>query len=73
LAEDSLRQLGVSAIPGIASTDANIPLSRGYPSICIGLTTGGKTHTLDEFIETKPFAKGFQPLYHIVSQVWDYI
>ncbi len=51
----------------IGSTDANVPLSRGYPAICLGLTTGGGSHTLGEYIETKPLNKGFQILVDLVQ------
>ncbi len=47
---------GVGVQPQIAnrisSTDANIPLSRGIPSVCIGITDGGNAHRLDEWIAT---------------------
>jgi acetylornithine deacetylase/succinyl-diaminopimelate desuccinylase-like protein len=51
----------VNAGPGtreIGSTDANIPLARGIPSVCIGITTGGGAHTVEEFIDTGPVATG---------------
>jgi acetylornithine deacetylase/succinyl-diaminopimelate desuccinylase-like protein len=71
LADRSLRKIGFSPVFGVGSTDANIPLSRGYPAICIGLTTGTGAHTTDEFIRTPPLAKGLEHLYHIVTHVWD--
>ena len=46
----------------IGSTDANIPLSRGIPAVCIGLTTGGNAHTLEESIETPPLPTGMRQL-----------
>ena len=71
LAADSLERLGELPILGIASTDANIPLSRGLPAICIGLTHGGRMHTVDEYIETGSIMIGFQQLLGIVGGVWD--
>ncbi len=71
VADRCLRDLGVNPMPGIGSTDANIPLSRGYPSICIGLTTGAGAHTLDEFIRIPPLAKGLEQLFQIVARSWD--
>ena len=35
---------------GIGSTDANIPISKGLPAICVGLTQGSGAHTIDEWI-----------------------
>ncbi len=49
----------------ISSTDANIPLSRGIPSVCIGLTDGGDAHRLSEWIDPKPLAKGIQQLFYL--------
>ena len=38
----------------ISSTDANIPLSRGIPAVCVGITEGGNAHRLEEWISTEP-------------------
>ncbi len=45
LAVGVLEKQGRKAELNIGSTDANVPLSRGYPAICIGLTNGGRAHT----------------------------
>lgn len=57
-----LRELGFEVSYDASSTDANIPISRGIPSMCIGLTTGGNVHRVDEFINIPPLAKGFAQL-----------
>lgn len=44
------------------STDANIPLSRGVPATCIALTTGGGTHTQNEYMDPGPLRYGLQQL-----------
>lgn len=49
----------------ISSTDANIPLSRGIPSVCIGLTEGGDAHRLSEWIDPAPLVKGMQQLLYL--------
>jgi len=54
----------------IGSTDANEPLSRGFPAICMGLTTGGGSHTLGEYINIKPVAQGLQILVDLVWAVF---
>lgn len=46
----------------ISSTDANIPLSRGIPAVCIGITEGGNAHRTDEWIATQPVEKGLRYL-----------
>jgi acetylornithine deacetylase/succinyl-diaminopimelate desuccinylase-like protein len=71
LAQDCLRAVGVEPHLKIGSTDANLPLSRGLASITIGLTTGGRAHTVDEFIDLAPLEKGMEQLTRLVSRVWD--
>ncbi len=46
----------------ISSTDANIPLSRGIPAVCIGVTEGGNAHRTDEWIATQPIDSGLRHL-----------
>ncbi len=67
LAKNALREIGIEPRLGVGSTDANIPLSLGYPAICIGLTQGGGAHTLDEYILTRPVERGIQQLLTVVE------
>jgi tripeptide aminopeptidase len=46
----------------IASTDANIPLSRGIPAVCVGVCDGGNAHRLDEYIEPARLPSGMRAL-----------
>ena len=71
LAQDCLRGVGIEARLSIGSTDANLPLSLGFPSITIGLTTGGKAHSVYEYINIAPLEKGVEQLVRLVSQAWD--
>ncbi|MEJ7837561.1 MAG: M20/M25/M40 family metallo-hydrolase [Thermomicrobiales bacterium] len=57
-----LETLGIEVTCDASSTDANIPISRGIPAMCIGLTTGGNVHRLDEFIRIEPLSTGFTHL-----------
>jgi acetylornithine deacetylase/succinyl-diaminopimelate desuccinylase-like protein len=59
---DVLATLGIAAVLDASSTDANIPLSRGVPAVCIGLTTGGNVHREDEYIDLAPVATGLAQL-----------
>ena len=70
LAKDCLREVGLE--PGLisGSTDANVPLSKGYPAIVLGVTTGGSAHTIHEYIHTAPIAQGMEQLVKFVSRVW---
>jgi tripeptide aminopeptidase len=58
---------GIKVKLNIGSTDANVPLNRGLPAICIGLTTGGGSHTLEEYIDTRPVAQGLGLLVDIIQ------
>ncbi len=51
-----------SASREVGSTDANIPLSLGIPSVCIGITTGGGAHTTQEYIDCDPIPTGMRQL-----------
>jgi tripeptide aminopeptidase len=70
LGEDCLRELGVNPVLTSGSTDANIPLSKGYPAVVLGISTGGSAHTVNEFINTEPAALGMEQLVRFVERVW---
>jgi tripeptide aminopeptidase len=70
LAKDCLREQGMDAGLISGSTDANVPLSKGYPAIVLGITTGGSAHTVHEFINIPPIAKGMEQLVRFVRRVW---
>ena len=62
IASAILESMGVSPTGDASSTDANIPISRGIPAVCIGLTYGGNVHKEDEYIEREPVARGVYQL-----------
>jgi tripeptide aminopeptidase len=70
LAQDCLRAVGIQPHLNSGSTDANLPLSRGLPAVAIGLTTGGKAHTVNEYINIPPLEKGIEQVLRLVSGVW---
>jgi tripeptide aminopeptidase len=70
LAGSVLEEIGVEPRLDIASTDANLPLSRGYPAICVGLTNGSNAHTKDEYIYTAPVKTGLMQLHQLVVRAW---
>ncbi len=70
LAEECVREQGMEAILTTGSTDANVPLSKGYPALVLGVTTGGGAHTKDEFINIEPVGKGMEQLVRFVEGVW---
>ncbi len=70
LAKDCLREQGLDASLISGSTDANAPLSKGYPALVLGVTTGGGAHTVHEYIHTVPVVKGMEQLVQFVSRAW---
>ena len=46
-----------------SSTDANLPLSLGFPALCLGITRGGLAHTVKEYIECAPVLGGVKQLF----------
>jgi len=71
LAKRCLLEQGVRSNLAIGSTDANIPLSRGIPAVCLGLSTGSGAHTLNEYIYTQPLAKGLGQLVSLVRDLYE--
>lgn len=66
-----LAALGIEASFDASSTDANVPIGRGIPAICIGLTTGGNVHREDEYIDTDPLAAGLTQLALLTLELTD--
>jgi acetylornithine deacetylase/succinyl-diaminopimelate desuccinylase-like protein len=62
IATRTLTALGVAAICDASSTDANIPISRGVPAVCLGLTAGGNVHRVDEYVEVGQVPAGLAQL-----------
>lgn len=70
LARCVTEDLGLAPKLEIGSTDANLPLSRGLPAVCIGLTYGGRAHTPEEFIFTEPARSGFTMVLQLLQMAW---
>jgi len=70
LAEECLREQGLNPILTSGSTDANVPLSKGYPAVVLGISTGGSAHTVKEYIHTEPVEKGMEQLVMFVERAW---
>lgn len=69
-AQQCLAHEGITPMLEIGSTDANVPLSRGYPAVCIGLTRGSNAHTKDEYILLEPLATGLRQLTCLLDRIW---
>ena len=68
LAQECVREQGLEPSLTTGSTDANIPLSRGYPALVLGITTGGGAHTVNEFINTSLVEKGLAQVGRFVGK-----
>jgi tripeptide aminopeptidase len=69
LATSCVQAQGVEPAMTLGSTDANIPLSKGYPALVLGVTTGGGAHTSQEFIDTSSVERGMAHLVEFVKRV----
>jgi tripeptide aminopeptidase len=60
-AQAALRAVGWEDVTlSTGSTDANVLLANGIPTVCVGITTGGAPHTLNEYINLEPIATGMK-------------
>lgn len=61
MADDGIRDLfGVEPVHGASSTDCNIPLSLGIPSICLTGAAGSGAHTRGEYINKQGMKDGMK-------------
>lgn len=58
----ALSQLGTRGSLETGSTDGNVPLQAGCPTVTIGITRGGNAHRLDEYIEIDSVQAGMKQL-----------
>jgi len=70
VAAEALARLGIRPDLAIGSTDASLPLSRGLPCICLGLSRGQGVHTTQEVLYTRPLAQGLAQLVTVVRSVF---
>lgn len=63
----AIERTGLRAESTAGSTDANVPLSMGVPALALGITRGAGTHSLGEWIEIRPMARGVQQLVLIAA------
>ena len=51
---------------GSGSTDCNIPLSLGIPSVCVGCYRGEGAHTRSEYVEIDSLKQGYQVAFGMI-------
>lgn len=69
-AAECLQKRGMTAQFHASSTDANIPLSKGFPVVGVGITNGAGAHTTGEYILTAPIAQGLEILADLVKKAF---
>lgn len=69
LAEEVLTGMGIEPQFSISSTDANVPIALGIPSICIGSGIGMGAHTLGEYLEIPALVPGLQQLAQVLARL----
>jgi tripeptide aminopeptidase len=62
VATAALADAGITARHNAASTDANAAYPLGIPAVTLGVTTGGGTHSEQEWIDLPPVATGLATL-----------
>jgi acetylornithine deacetylase/succinyl-diaminopimelate desuccinylase-like protein len=70
LALSCAREQKISATLTAGSTDANIPLSLGIPTVVMGVSTGGSAHTINEYINVIPVKAGLESIVSFVEKVF---
>ena len=68
--EASLRHYGRPHTFGQGSTDCNIPLSMGIPSICVGCYDGDRSHTRQEWVAIDSLLPGLK---FATDLIFDYL
>ncbi len=69
LAAAVLREAGITPVLTAASTDANAAYPLRIPAVTLGITTGGGTHTEQEWIDTDPVATGLATLAATITRL----
>lgn len=54
----------------ITSSDASLPISLGYPAVCLGITSGARVHSADESIDIPPIPTGLTQVLQVIDILW---
>lgn len=55
--------------PVPCSTNCNIPLSLGIPSVCVGMCDGAGAHTREEYVRKESLEKGMEAALNLLEEV----
>jgi tripeptide aminopeptidase len=67
LVEEAAAAVGVPPEWKAASTDANVPLSRGAPAVCLGLARGEHLHSEHETLDVTPLPRGLRQAFLVTA------
>ena len=62
---------GLDNPEGSGSTDANYPLSKGIPAVCIGAGVGRKAHTREENVDVSTMQQGLRFLMRVLQDYFE--
>ena len=65
-AEIIVKHFGSKPIPSSGSTDCNIPLALGIPSVCFGTCTGAGAHTREEYVDIESLVPGYKIAFEMI-------
>ncbi|MGC6173509.1 M20/M25/M40 family metallo-hydrolase [Lacrimispora sp. 38-1] len=60
------RHTGTEPQKGCGSTDCNIPLSQGIPSVCFGAVRGSGAHTRQEWVDIASLKEGYRVAFELI-------
>jgi acetylornithine deacetylase/succinyl-diaminopimelate desuccinylase-like protein len=63
----ALERAGIDPLVVAASTDANAAFAAGIPAVSLGITVGAGEHTVEEWIDLRPIARGLVALADTVA------
>ena len=67
----AVKYVGLTPVRGAASTDCNVPLSLGIPSVCIGCLDGVGEHTREEKVKIDSVVPGLKICFDLVLHHFD--
>jgi di/tripeptidase len=67
LVEQAAHVVGVPVRWESASTDANVPLSRGAAAVCLGIAKGEGAHTVNETLDVSVLPAGLRQAYLVIA------
>lgn len=66
------KHTGLPCTPRSASTDCNIPMSMGIPSLCLGVYEGGGAHTREEYVVIDSLPTGLKICFDLMLGYFNY-